>query len=349
MLLESLGLEWEASQVQLALGLLLGALFGIAAQISRFCLRRAVAEDGETRKSAAGVWLSAFFMAILSFQVLSLAGLVDVSGHRLLTTDVPIAALLIGGLAFGAGMVLTRGCVSRLTVLGASGNLRGFFVLMVFAVTAHATLKGVLSGVRVNLGALTIPSPIGSFGELFGNPLVAAVAILSVVGFAIWRLRPPVGSAALAGVIGVLAAVGWAATSVLLLDDFDPAPVQSLAFTLPWSEALFWGIASTAIPAGFGVGLIGGVIGGAFASSVARGEFALQSFESPSQTLRYVAGGVLMGFGGVLAGGCTVGAGLSGAAMLSLSAFIALGAIVVGGRLTHLALTTQATRVAATA
>lgn len=45
---------------------------------------------------------------------------------------------------------------------------------------------------------------------------------------------------------------------------------------------------------------------------------------------RYLSGGVLMGMGGVLAGGCTVGAGLSGVATLSTSAVIALLAIIAG-------------------
>ena len=61
-----------------------------------------------------------------------------------------------------------------------------------------------------------------------------------------------------------------------------------------------------------------------------RGELALQSFESPAQTLRYTAGAALMGVGGVLAGGCTIGAGLSGSAHLSIAALLALGFIVLG-------------------
>jgi uncharacterized membrane protein YedE/YeeE len=61
----------------------------------------------------------------------------------------------------------------------------------------------------------------------------------------------------------------------------------------------------------------------------------LQSFDSPSETLRYASGGAMMGLGGVLAGGCTVGAGLSGGAMLSLSALLALAAIITGGIITR--------------
>jgi uncharacterized membrane protein YedE/YeeE len=63
---------------------------------------------------------------------------------------------------------------------------------------------------------------------------------------------------------------------------------------------------------------------------VIRGEARLESFETPSQTLRYVLGGALMGVGGVLAGGCTVGAGLSGVSALSIAAGLSLLSIVLG-------------------
>ena len=106
--------------------------------------------------------------------------------------------------------------------------------------------------------------------------------------------------------------------------------MQSLAFTLPFAESLFWILASTAVPAGFGVGLIGGVLVGAFLSAATRSELSLVSFADSRETLRYGAGGVLMGVGGVLAGGCTIGAGLSGVSTLSVAAILALLSIVAG-------------------
>ena len=338
MLLDYIGFEGAPATLQLLLGLGLGLLFGIAAQISRFCLRRAVAGDEAERKPAAGVWLAALGTAILGLQAAVALGYADVSGHRWFSSDLPVLALVAGGLAFGAGMVLTRGCISRLTVLGASGNLRGLTVLVVFAIVSHAMLKGVLAPLRTSLGSFTLPAPITSLAELPGGPLLWALALaLPMLGFALTTAARK-RDLALGVAIGALAVAGWAATSVLLLDDFDPQPVQSLAFTLPWSETLFWTVASTAVPAGFGVGLIGGVLGGAFLSAALRGELKLQSFESPAQTLRYASGAALMGVGGVLAGGCTVGAGLSGVPTLSIAAMIALVAIVAGGKLTALAL-----------
>ena len=79
--------------------------------------------------------------------------------------------------------------------------------------------------------------------------------------------------------------------------------------------------------------MIGGVLVGAVLAALLTGRFEWQSFDSPRQTGRYLAGAVLMGLGGVLAGGCTVGAGLAGVPTLSLAAVLALGAIIAGGML----------------
>lgn len=336
MLLETLDLGLEARSLHLIAGLLLGLVFGAAAQISRFCLRRAVAGDASERGSSAAVWASGFAAAILGFAIAQATGFIAVEDHRLLSSSLPIAAILIGGLAFGAGMVLTRGCVSRLTVLSATGNLRALTVLLVFAITAHATIKGVLAPLRTSLGSVTTDLPIGSLAELpLGVPVLAATAVVLAAALVL-RARPNVLHVALGVVVGLVAVGGWVTTSTLLFDDFDPLPVQSAAFTLPWSDSLFWVIASTAIPAGFGVGFIGGVLGGSFLSASARGELQVQSFTSGTETLRYGVGGMLMGVGGVLAGGCTVGAGLSGSATGSVAALIALAAIIAGAKATSL-------------
>ncbi len=335
MLLELLEFDGDVRLLHVALGGLIGLIFGVAAQISRFCIRRAVAGEGRDGAQAGAVWLTAFAIGIAGFLGANLFGLVDLSEHRFWAPELPVLAITLGGLMFGAGMILTRGCISRLTVLSATGNLRAALVLVVFAVVAHATLKGVLAPVRVALGSVNLELPFGTFLD---QPVLAyglAALALAVAVALINRARPSALHVALAVVIGLLPVLGWAGTSVLLMDEFDPLPVQSIAFTLPYTDSLFWVIASSAIPATFGVGLIGGVLLGSFASAAARGELAVQSFDNGAQTLRYLAGAGLMGVGGVLAGGCTVGAGLAGAASLSVAALLALVAIVVGGIVTH--------------
>lgn len=312
------------------LGGAIGLFFGIAAQISRFCLRRGLVA-GNDRAAALGVWLFALGIALVSTQGAVLLGWIDLSEHRFAAPSVPILATGLGGLLFGAGMVLSRGCASRLTVLSGTGNLRAAVVLLVFALVAHATLKGVLAPLRVGLGRATVELGEASTAQGFlgGAPLWTAVFIVLILSFVI-RSGAARRNLALAGVIGLLVPLGWFGTGVFLFDEFDPIPLETMSFTAPWANTLFWGIASSSIPAGFGTGLVGGVILGAAASALARGEARLESFENAPQMLRYIAGGALMGFGGVLAGGCTVGAGLSGVSGLSVAALIALASIAVG-------------------
>ena len=232
---------------------------------------------------------------------------------------------------FGAGMVLTRGCASRLTVLMASGNLRALGVLLVFAIVAHATLKGVLAPLRTALAGVTLPlGDLTGFGALPGGAAVWTARLASA-GLVV-ALRSGARPAHLAGaaLLGALAPLGWIGTGFVLYDDFDPIALESLSFTAPMADTLFWTIANTAIPANFGVGLIGGTVLGAATLALLSGRFAWQSFDSPRQTGRYMGGAALMGMGGALAGGCTLGAGLSGVPTLSFAALLVLGFIALG-------------------
>ena len=306
-----------------------GVIFGILGQITKFCFRRSLI--GEDRRAAKGVWLTALAFAVLGTQVAVAIGWISFAEHRFMVPDVPYLAIGIGGLLFGAGMVLTRGCISRLTILAGSGNLRAALVVVVFAVVAHATLKGVLAPMRVVLGSVTLG--LGDYVSLAALPggvmlwggliVVAALAVALRSGNRWTHL-------VMAAMIGLLVPLAWVGTGFILFDEFDPIAMESLSFTSPSADALFWVVASSSIPAGFGVGLLGGVALGACASSLIFGGFGWQSFETPAQTGRYLTGAALMGVGGVLAGGCTLGAGLSGVPTLSLAAILAIVMIAVG-------------------
>ncbi|MCV2881368.1 YeeE/YedE family protein [Actibacterium sp. XHP0104] len=337
---ETLGFEnLTAPQAAIWLGLLLGLAFGLLAEVTGFCFRRAVTGPVAERKRAGGIWLAALVTALIGTQGAVAAGLIAFDDHRFLAGDLPGLAIVAGGLLFGAGMVLTRGCASRLTVLAGSGNLRAVLVLIVFALAAHATMKGVLAPARVALAEVTLPlGDVTSLaalpgGAVFWTAIVAALALAGIAGSGAAR-----GKLALAAALGLLVPLGWVGTGFVLYDDFDPIAFESLAFTAPAADTLFWSVAATSISAKFGTGLFGGVLGGALVSSLLGRRFKWQSFESPAQTGRYLAGAVLMGVGGVMAGGCTVGAGLSGVPTLGLSAILALAAIGLGGWATDRAL-----------
>ena len=330
---EALGFEaLTPLAASVVLGLALGLAYGALAQRSALCLRRSVVGPWRDCLPALGAWALALALAIVGTRLAVAAGLISFEAHRFLAPDLPVAPALLGGALFGAGMALAGGCASRLTVLAGTGNLRAAIVLVVFAVTAHATMKGVLAPLREAVGAASVHAGAASAitalpgGEVWPLGLALALALLA------FRSRAPAAHLAMAGAIGLLVPLGWVGTGFLLQDDFDPLPLQSLGFTGPMADTLFWTVAASAIPAGFGTGLAAGVVIGSLAAALAAGEFRWQSLEGPRQTGRYLAGAVTMGVGGVLAGGCTVGAGLSGVSTASLAALLALAAMAASAR-----------------
>ena len=303
-------------------GLSLGLGFGVLAFLSRFCLRRGLVGPASERHSALTTWLMALAVAVIGTQAAAWAGWISFSEHRFLAPDLPLVEILLGGVMFGAGMVLTRGCLSRLTVLAATGNLRAVVVLGVAALTALATLKGAIAPLRLILEDITVAAP--TLPAWFAIAPVVAVAVMLA------RHRPSLGQLTLGALIGALVPLAWVGTGLVLQDEFDPITFESLAFTAPWADSLFWTVAASAVSGNFGTGLIGGVLTGALLTALLTRQFAWQGFETASQMGQYLIGGALMGVGGVFAGGCTVGAGMSGLSTLSLAAVAALGSIVLG-------------------
>jgi uncharacterized membrane protein YedE/YeeE len=84
----------------------------------------------------------------------------------------------------------------------------------------------------------------------------------------------------------------------------------------------------------FGTASVIGMVAGSLAWSLASRTFRLESFRDAGDLINHLVGGALMGFGGVLALGCTIGQGISGLSTLALGSFLAFFAIVAGAALT---------------
>jgi len=326
----TLGLDIGPRAASVWFGAGLGLLFGALAFLTRFCLRRALVGPVVERASARGVWAVALAVALLGTQLAVSADLVSFDSHRFHAAEIPVGLLAIGGLLFGIGAVLARGCITRLTVLTGGGNLRALVGLFVFAVTAHATLQGVLAPVRTSLGSFTVSTLPVSLADLPGGAWVWTAALVAGLAFMAWRSGAGRWSLIGAAALGALAPVAWVGTGLVLFDEFDPIAHEGLSFTLPWADTLFWSIASSLSAPNFGVGLMGGVLAGAILAALASGRFVWEGFNSPTQMGRSISGAALMGVGGVMAGGCTVGAGLSGVSTLSVAALIAFVSIALG-------------------
>lgn len=315
-------------------GLVVGTFFGFLAQRSRFCLRSAVIEF--SRNHGGGkltVWLFAFATAVLATQALAQAGWFDASVSRQIAARGSLSGAIVGGALFGVGMILARGCSSRLLVLAAQGNLRSLMSGLVFAVAAQAAWTGVLAPVREAISAWwTVDG--GSSRDILARTGVGHVGALVFGGVwllaaIVWARRQRVTTWAWAGAVGVgfTIAGAWWATYAISLVSFDPHPVQSLSFTGPSADVLSRVLFMTGKPLTFDLGLVPGVFLGAFLAAALFGELKLEGFQGGAGMRRYLIGAMCMGFGGMLAGGCAVGAGLSGTAVFTLTAFVTLTAM----------------------
>ncbi|RYF14880.1 MAG: YeeE/YedE family protein [Comamonadaceae bacterium] len=322
-------------------GLAIGLLFGFFAQRSSFCLRAAVIEfaRGQPGEKLA-VWLLAFSAAVVAVQAMLLAGWIDVSGARQLASRGSLSGAAVGGLLFGAGMVMTRGCASRLLVLSANGNLRALLSGLIFAVTAQAALGGMLAPLRQEIsGWWTIEG--GASRDLLAVAHVdrwagLAFALLWLLAALWYALRSRRDAWKWVGGIGagLAVALGWAYTATVAASSFQVVPVQGLTFSGPSAEWLMRVVAAPAPAIGFDFGLLPGVFAGSLLGGIVGGNLRLEGFKDGYGMRRYIGGAVLMGFGAMLAGGCAVGAGVSGGAVFSLTAWLALVAMWAGAALT---------------
>ena len=323
-------------------GALVGLVFGAAAQHSRFCLRAATVEVAQGKFGPKlSIWLIAFTTALATVQMAILMGLLETDGTRQLAAVGSLSGALIGGVLFGAGMVLARGCASRLLVLSATGNLRAIVTGLVLTLVAQASLRGVLAPARENLASLWTVSggEARHILELMGLPVsIAALAATSalIVSFQ-WSRHQGVAFSRIcaAAGVGLAVALGWFFTYQIAQTSFEVIPVASVTFTGPSTDTLMGLVNAPALPLNFGVGLVPGVFVGAGLMAVASGEWRIQRFEADTPMERYLIGASLMGFGSMLAGGCAVGAGMSGGAVLSLTAWVAVAAMWLGAVATH--------------
>jgi uncharacterized membrane protein YedE/YeeE len=322
-------------------GAVIGALFGAFAQQSRFCLRAAAIEFSRGQIGGkVAIWLIVFSTAIAGTMLLAGEGLFLAREARQLASPQSLSGAAIGGLLFGVGMVLARGCSSRLLVLSATGNLRALLSGLVFAVVAQASLHGFLSPVREALAKPLTTITIGSNDLLVLSGIsntaagaMVAIALVASLGLALWR-KIGVWKTITAFGVGACIPLAWWFTNAMASVAFEPVQLESLSFTGPSADTLMLFLSAPGTMIDFDVGLVPGVFIGAFFAAWLTGELELQGFEGGDAMRRYLAGAALMGFGGMLAGGCAVGAGVTGASIFALTAWVTLFAIWIAAATT---------------
>ncbi|TMV07679.1 YeeE/YedE family protein [Ruegeria sediminis] len=321
-------------------GLITGITFGIAAQRSRFCLRAATVEFARGRvEDKVAVWLLTFSTAVVWVQGAQLLGLMDSADARMMAVPGSWSGAIIGGLMFGAGMVLARGCSGRLLVLAATGNLRSVVSGLIFAVVAQMSLSGILSPARDGIAALWITDGgrnmdlLAALGIPHAGGLIIGVAIAAAALALAYRQRIGISRLIFASGVGFAVAVGWVLTYSLAQVAFEPVQIESATFTGPSAHTLMFFLERDAILE-FDVGLVPGVFIGAMLAAWFAGEMRFQAFDDAVTMRKAMIGAALMGFGGMLAGGCAIGAGVTGGSIFVGTAWLALFCMWIGAMAT---------------
>ena len=333
----------DSAQIVILSALVIGLIYGAVGLLSGFCMMSSLRgwwAQGDGR--LVRTYALAIGVAIAATQLLAARGAVDIGKSVYLQPSFSAPMMFVGGLLFGYGMVLSNGCGSRALVLLGRGNLRSFVVVVVLAIFAQMTLKGLIAPARIamvgatqaTLKANSVPALLAAAGlnEMTARMLAASViaAALIIFAFAHPAFRRSPGQIAAGLVVGLLVAAGWYATGYLGADDFNPTPVTSLTFIAPIADALQYVMLSTGSTLNFGIVTVFGVFAGSLVTALATGRFRLEGYQSPRHMLRSAGGAALMGAGGVMALGCSVGQGLTGVSTLALASFVAVAGIMIG-------------------
>jgi len=333
----------------------LAFVFGAVGNRTNFCTMGAVSDwvnMGDLNRMR--MWLLAIAVALLGSSALQLAGVVDLGKSIYPGPNFTWLSYLVGGFLFGVGMTLGSGCGSKTLIRIGAGNLKSLIVYVFLGIGAYMTLKGLFGAFRVGVlekAAVTLPAGQDLPALLGLHRAVPAALIGGALLAFVYRSREFRAGFdyTLGGVVtGLVVAGGWVVSGVLghvaehpetLQEAFiatNTGRMESFSFVSPMAYTLeylmLWTDKSKIVTYGIASGL--GVIAGSAAYALATRSFRWEGFRDAEDTANHMVGGMLMGFGGITALGCTIGQAVTGISTLALGSFMTFAAIVAGSALT---------------
>jgi len=348
----------------------IAVVMGAVTNKTNFCAMGAVSDwvnIGNTGRMRA--WVFSMAVALAGVIALEAAGIVNLSGETFppyRTANFAWIRYLVGGLMFGIGMTLGSGCGNKTLVRIGNGNLKSLFVLAVAAICAYAMLwtplfeKAFLpwiSATAVNLQAHGMSSQelgsvlAGMLGMGMSKHVNVAVAVVVVAGLLAFCFKSTdfrdehdhiLGGA----VVGLAIVAGWWLTGgpvgrewkdYVELATMVPSRVQTQSYTFisPMGDTLRYVLDPSNLSlVNFGVVALAGVILGSALWAILTGQFRIEWFASRGDFANHAVGGALMGTGGVLSMGCTIGQAITGVSTLAIGSILTFLAIVIGAAAT---------------
>jgi len=330
--------------VRSLLGFVLGLALGFAARAGRFCTLGAIEDavyGNDTRRMRS--WLLAIAVAIAGVHALEMVADLDLSRSIYASRRIEWGGAIIGGFLFGVGMALVGTCGFGTLLRLGGGDLKALLVVLVMAMTAMMTMRGVTGLARIRLidplsvelaGAASqrLPDLLG-LGGAIGRAMPFAIAgAIGVAACAHASFARSVRFIITGAAIGIMIVLGWWATGIAGYDPFEVRRVESFSFVAPLGDTLLYLMLASGLQPDFPIGAVLGVVIGAFLAAKTTGRFRWEAPDDAREMKRHVLGAFLMGSGGIAALGCTIGQGVTGLSTLAVGSVLAIGSIVVGAR-----------------
>ena len=309
-------------------GIALGVVFGFVLQRGRFCLNTAFRNILYINDfTIFRAYLLAVIVATIGSHVLEQLGLVHLGQAR---QEFTWLANILGGYLFGVGMVLAGGSASGTWYRVGEGLVGSWMAVLGFMGGAAAMKSGLLSGLYAYLRNIVIdPGTALTVDSVLGVNRWIIIFLITAVGL-VYLIRgketyKPMGKELhwrTTGIlIGAVIILGWYlsnlmtgnATGVSLTD-----PSEALLMSVIGEEQWNWNVA-----------LLVGIPIGSFISAKSAHDFSWRSPRADVMVQQFL-GGLIMGAGGMLAGGCPVGHGLTGLSALSLASLVTTISIILG-------------------
>ncbi|WP_312098252.1 YeeE/YedE thiosulfate transporter family protein [Corynebacterium dentalis] len=323
-------------------GLALGAVLGFVMQRGRFCVTGMI-RDIFTQKTWRGFNALLIVIAVhaVGLAALSSAGVIDAQAD----TFAPLA-VVIGGVIFGMGIILAGGCASGTWYRSGEGLVGSWIALFMYGVSAAAMKSGVLTGFSDamkswSFEATSVQASLGISVWWLAIPFAALVAGLTAYFLKQEKARPQMAQLApkkqglahllaekpwhfysTALIVGLLGVIAWPLSAATGRD-------SGLGITTPTSDTLRFLVSGDSERLNWGTLLVLGLLAGSFVAAKVSGEFRVRVPDA-TQSVRSVFGGLMMGVGASLAGGCTVGNGMVQTSLFGYQGWVALAFIAVG-------------------
>ena len=267
--------------------------------------------------------------------IVQMAGVTLLSGLGYMPISVPPfwwAANIAGGLMFGVGMVLAGGCSSGTCYRVGEGMAGSVLALTGFGLGILLADRGALAPVEQFLRAdiVSVGGDQVTLANIIGiNPMWVGLAIPAAVGFWLWRGGPGNRGYASGGwawhlsgfALGAIGIAAWLSSSSVGRECglSMTGPLRTwfvLAFT--GENYLDWGSV-----------MIAGLIAGSFVAAWSHRELRWR-VPRGARMLQAGGGGIIMGVGAQIAGGCNIGHSLTGLSVLSVASAVTTISILLG-------------------